>query len=233
MTLANWAGRGLWDSHWAARWAGRTPTAPSGWKGNGSQSGQGAIELGFPGPALGQMQGEAARRLLAGMGRGNAPIPPSDLDRLTARERQILKWLQKAGPTRRSERPAATTPCRPATPFTPSSGSWALAAGRKWACGRRGAACWTTSCSEAEGLGLKWPWRSSGWLCGRNLRYVASVVKPAATDQRGGRRRWSCRVRSGEMFFHLCGVQRLEGAGSGLLGDFLVQLREVVPGGHS
>ena len=93
MTLANWAGRGLRDSHWVARWAGRTPTAPSGWKGNGSQSGQGAIELGFPGPALGKMQGEAARRLLVGMGRGNAPIPPSDLDRLTARERQILKMF--------------------------------------------------------------------------------------------------------------------------------------------
>ena len=29
---------------------------------NGSQSGQGATELGFPGPALGQMQGEAAGR---------------------------------------------------------------------------------------------------------------------------------------------------------------------------
>ena len=39
------------------------------------------------------MQGEAARRLLVGMGRGNAPIPPSDLDRLTARERQILKMF--------------------------------------------------------------------------------------------------------------------------------------------
>ena len=40
-----------------------------------------------------RVQGEAARRLLAGMGRGNAPIPPSDLDRLTARERQILKMF--------------------------------------------------------------------------------------------------------------------------------------------
>ena len=38
-----------------------------------------------------RVQGEAARRLLAGLGRGTAPIPPSDLDRLTARERQILK----------------------------------------------------------------------------------------------------------------------------------------------
>ena len=38
-----------------------------------------------------RVQGEAARRLLAGLGRGTAPIPPSGLDRLTARERQILK----------------------------------------------------------------------------------------------------------------------------------------------
>ena len=34
----------------------------SGWEWNGSQSGQGSIELGFPGPTLGKMQGEAARR---------------------------------------------------------------------------------------------------------------------------------------------------------------------------
>ena len=36
--------------------------APSGWKWNGSQSGQGATDLGLPRPALWQMQGEAARR---------------------------------------------------------------------------------------------------------------------------------------------------------------------------
>ena len=34
--------------------------APSGWEWNGSQPGQGATELGFPRPALWQMQGEAA-----------------------------------------------------------------------------------------------------------------------------------------------------------------------------
>ena len=38
-----------------------------------------------------RVQGEAARQLLAGMGRGPSPILPSDLDRLTVRERQILK----------------------------------------------------------------------------------------------------------------------------------------------
>ena len=36
--------------------------APSGWEWQGSQSGQGATELVFPGPTLGQMQGEATGR---------------------------------------------------------------------------------------------------------------------------------------------------------------------------
>ena len=38
------------------------PVLPSGWEWNGPQPGQGAAELGFPGPALWQMQSEAARR---------------------------------------------------------------------------------------------------------------------------------------------------------------------------
>ena len=42
------------------RVSGRRP--PSGWEWQGSQSGQGATELVFPGPALWKMQGEAARR---------------------------------------------------------------------------------------------------------------------------------------------------------------------------
>ena len=32
-----------------------------------------------------RVQGEAARRLVAGMGSGSGPVPPSELDRLTAR----------------------------------------------------------------------------------------------------------------------------------------------------
>ena len=36
--------------------------APSGWEWNGAQLCQGAAELGLPGPALWEMQGEAARR---------------------------------------------------------------------------------------------------------------------------------------------------------------------------
>ena len=39
------------------RMAGRLPAPPSGWEWHGPQSGQGAIELGFSGSALGQMQG--------------------------------------------------------------------------------------------------------------------------------------------------------------------------------
>ena len=42
------------------RVSGRRP--PSGWEWQGSQSSQGATELGFLGPTLGQMQGEATRR---------------------------------------------------------------------------------------------------------------------------------------------------------------------------
>lgn len=40
-----------------------------------------------------RVQGEAARRLLSGMGRGPAPMPPTDLDRLTPREREVLKMF--------------------------------------------------------------------------------------------------------------------------------------------
>ena len=42
------------------RVSGRRP--PSGWEWKGSQSSQGATKLVFPGPALGQMQSELARR---------------------------------------------------------------------------------------------------------------------------------------------------------------------------
>ena len=49
---------------------------PSGWEGNGSQPGQGASELGFPGPAPGEMQSEAAHR--AGEPSGQGEEPPSE-----------------------------------------------------------------------------------------------------------------------------------------------------------
>ena len=51
---ASWRGRSV------VRWVAQAPTLPSGRKWNRSQPGQGATELGFPRPALGQMQGEAA-----------------------------------------------------------------------------------------------------------------------------------------------------------------------------
>ncbi len=40
-----------------------------------------------------RVQGEAARRLVVGMGEGQNLIPPSELDRLTAREREILRMF--------------------------------------------------------------------------------------------------------------------------------------------
>ena len=49
--------------------------APSGRKWQGTQSGQGATELGFPGPTLGQMQGEAARRAGEPSGEGEEASP--------------------------------------------------------------------------------------------------------------------------------------------------------------
>ena len=60
---------------WRGRWvSGRR--APSGWEWNSSQSSQGASELGFPGPALGEMQGEAPRR--AGEPSGDREEPPPE-----------------------------------------------------------------------------------------------------------------------------------------------------------
>ena len=50
------------------RVSGRRP--PSGWEWKGSQSSQGATELVFPGPALGQMQSELARRAGEPSGQG-------------------------------------------------------------------------------------------------------------------------------------------------------------------
>ena len=49
--------------------------SPSGWEWQGSQSCQGATELGFPGPALGQMQSEASRRVGEPSGDREEPSP--------------------------------------------------------------------------------------------------------------------------------------------------------------
>ena len=59
--FADWVGASWRErSDGRRRVSGRRP--PSGWEWKGSQSSQGATELVFPGPALGQMQSEAARR---------------------------------------------------------------------------------------------------------------------------------------------------------------------------
>ena len=59
--FADWVGASWGDIPLAGwRVSGRRP--PSGWEWKVSQSSQGATELVFPGPALGQMQSEAARR---------------------------------------------------------------------------------------------------------------------------------------------------------------------------
>ena len=73
-TLAGQGGASLRGSS-VVRWVARSPTAPSGREWNGSQSGQGATELGFPGPALGKMQGEAAGRAGDSSGEGEEPPP--------------------------------------------------------------------------------------------------------------------------------------------------------------
>ena len=59
---------------WVVQRMGQAPPAPSGRKRQGAQSSQCAAELGFPGPAPGQMQSEAAG--LAGEPSGQGEEPP-------------------------------------------------------------------------------------------------------------------------------------------------------------
>ena len=85
-----------------AGWRVNGRRAPSGREWNGSQSGQGATELGFPRPALWQMQSEAARR--TGDPSGQGEEPPSEglggYDLLTETDArrpagQQLCWLSR------------------------------------------------------------------------------------------------------------------------------------------
>ena len=64
-----------WRGRSVVRWVAQAPTLPSGRKWNRSQPCQGAAELGFPRPALGQMQSEAARRAGEPSGQGEEPSP--------------------------------------------------------------------------------------------------------------------------------------------------------------
>ena len=108
---ASWRGWFLGPDGGSAGWL-----PPSGWERQGAQSGQGATELGFPWPMLGQMQSEAARR--AGEPSGEGEEASSEglggYDLLTQTEPrrpagQQLCWLSRKmgnfGGTR-------TTPCR-------------------------------------------------------------------------------------------------------------------------
>ena len=67
-----------WRRPSVGRWVSQWPAAPSGWEWNGLQPGQGAAELGFPGPAPGEMQSEAARRAGESPGQGEE-APPEGL----------------------------------------------------------------------------------------------------------------------------------------------------------
>ena len=58
-----------------AGWRVSSGRAQSGWEWNGSQSGQGSTELGFPWPALGKMQGDPACRAGDPSGQGEEPPP--------------------------------------------------------------------------------------------------------------------------------------------------------------
>ena len=64
-----------WRGRWVGRLKGQWPPSPSGWEWNGLQPGQGAAELGFPGPAPGEMQSEAARRAGEPPGEGEEASP--------------------------------------------------------------------------------------------------------------------------------------------------------------
>ena len=59
-TAVSRLGGGLPGS-WIVLGTDQTPTALSGGEWQGAQPGQGAVELDFPGPVLGEMEGEAAR----------------------------------------------------------------------------------------------------------------------------------------------------------------------------
>ena len=79
---ARWRGedaaRGARGPDWrefAGTWRVSCGRAPSGWEWNRSQPCQGATELGFPRPALWQMQGEAACRAGEPSGQGEEPSP--------------------------------------------------------------------------------------------------------------------------------------------------------------
>ena len=68
---------------------------PSGGEWDGSQPGQGAAELGFPGPMLGKMQSEAARRAGDPSGQGEEP-PPEGLGGHESARPEPMRAVQRA-----------------------------------------------------------------------------------------------------------------------------------------
>ena len=124
-TGASWWGR--WVSGWSSGW---------GW--NGAQPGQGAAELGFPRPALGQMQGEAARRAGEPSGQGEEP-PPEGLG-----GHDLLTQADAGGPAgqvvghRLYRRQAPLAAKRPEgrwfspTPYLRSRIAFSISAWRRW-----------------------------------------------------------------------------------------------------
>ena len=76
-TIADRAGATLWGG-WVVWWTGQAPSVPSGRQWQGSQSSQRASELGFPRPALWQMQSEAAGQASEPSGQGEE-APPEGL----------------------------------------------------------------------------------------------------------------------------------------------------------
>ena len=73
-TIADRAGATLWGG-WVVWLPGEAPSVPSGRQWQGSQSSHGASELGFPRPALWQMQSEAAGRACEPSGQGEEAPP--------------------------------------------------------------------------------------------------------------------------------------------------------------
>ena len=76
-TIADRAGATLWVG-WVVWWTGQAPSVRSGRQRRSSQSSQGGSELGFPRPALWQMQSEAAGRAGEPSGQGKE-APPEGL----------------------------------------------------------------------------------------------------------------------------------------------------------
>ena len=121
---------------------------PSGRKWQGSQSSEGATELGFPRPALWQMQSEAARRVGEPSGEGEEPSPDGlgGYDLLTQPDA-----ARSSGP---GYAPAPAPPARPPsacsglaakrpegrwfnpTPYFRSRMAFSISAWRRWSASR-------------------------------------------------------------------------------------------------